>query len=278
LVWSSATIINTLCMPAQIALPDVNSLLDLHGQIALVTGASGGIGSVTARRLADAGASVAVHYHRNAPSADAVVAEITASGGRAMSVAADIGDEASCAAMFAQVTASLGPVDILVNNAADQGVQSLPEMTIDTWNAMMTTNLNGIFLTTRLAARAMIARGVRGAIVNIVSIEGHSPAEGHGHYATSKAGQLMFTRAAALEYGRSGVRVNSVSPGLINKPGLAEARPPGVARWTSAVPLERLGEPEDVADAVLFLASNASRWITGADLLVDGGISTRPTW
>jgi NAD(P)-dependent dehydrogenase (short-subunit alcohol dehydrogenase family) len=265
-------------MPAQITPPAVKSLLDLHGQVALVTGASGGIGSVTARRLAEAGASVAVHYHRNADSANAVASQITTGGGRAMSVAADIGDEASCSAMFAQISAGLGPVDILVNNAADQGVQALPEMSIETWNAMMTTNLNGIFLTTRIAAREMISRGARGAIVNIVSIEGHSPAEGHGHYATSKAGQLMFTRAAALEYGRSGVRVNSVSPGLINKPGLAEAWPPGVARWTSVVPLERLGEPEDVADAVLFLASNASRWITGADLLVDGGISTRPTW
>ena len=114
--------------------------------------------------------------------------------------------------------------------------------------------------------------------IYVVSIEGHSPAEGHGHYATSKAGQLMFTRAAALEYGRSGIRVNSVSPGLINRPGLAEDWPPGVARWTSVVPLERLGDPHDVADAVLFLVSRASRFITGADLLVDGGISTRPTW
>jgi NAD(P)-dependent dehydrogenase (short-subunit alcohol dehydrogenase family) len=278
LAWTPATIINTLCMPAQTTPPGVNSLLDLQGQVALVTGASGGIGSVTARRLAEAGASVAVHYHRNADAAQAVVTQISERGGTAMSVGADVGDEASCTAMFAQISATLGPVDIVINNAADQGVQSLPEMTIGTWNAMMTTNLNGIFLTTRIAAREMIARGVHGAIVNIVSIEGHSPAEGHGHYATSKAGQLMFTRAAALEYGRSGIRVNSVSPGLINKPGLAEAWPPGVARWTSAVPLERLGEPEDVADAVLFLASKAARWITGADLLVDGGISTRPTW
>jgi len=123
-----------------------------------------------------------------------------------------------------------------------------------------------------------MARGSGGAIVNIASIEGHSPAAGHGHYATSKAGQLMFTKAAALEYGRQGIRVNSVSPGLIDTGGLAEAWPPGVARWTAAAPLERLGQPEDVADAVLFLASPASRWITGADLLVDGGVSTHPTW
>ena len=258
--------------------PKVTEMLDLRGKVALVTGASGGIGRVIAQRLSDAGAAVAVHYHSNAASASAVVAAINGGGGRSVSVRADVASEADCAAMFASVAAALGPVDIVVNNAADQGVHALADMPLDAFKAMMATNLNGIFLTTRIAAAAMIARAATGAIVNVTSIEGHSPAEGHGHYATSKAGQLMFTRAAALEYGRSGIRVNSVSPGLINKPGLADAWPAGVARWTSVVPLERLGDPHDVADAVLFLASPASRWITGADILVDGGISTRPTW
>lgn len=259
-------------------IPAVDSLLDLRGRVALITGASGGIGQVIARRLSDAGAKVAVHFHRNESNATAVVSAIEKAGGTAVAVGADIASESSCAAVFSSVAASLGPVDILVNNAADQGVAGLAEMPLTTWQSMMATNLDGMFLCTRLAASAMIARGASGAIVNVVSIEGHSPAAGHGHYATSKAGQLMFTRSAALEYGRNGIRVNSVSPGLIDRPGLAEDWPPGVARWTSVVPLERLGQPEDVADAVLFLASPASRWITGADLLVDGGISTRPTW
>ena len=258
--------------------PNVSDLLSLRGRVALVTGASGGIGRVIAQRLSDAGARVAVHCHSNRASADAVVEAISAGGGRSIAVQADVAVEAECIAMFAQIAASLGPVDVIVNNAADQGVQSLADMSLAQFQAMMATNLDGIFLTTRIAASAMIARGAPGAIVNIVSIEGHSPASGHGHYATSKAGQLMFTRAAALEYGRNGIRVNSVSPGLIDRPGLAQDWPPGVARWTSVVPLERLGQPEDVADAVLFLASPASRWITGADILVDGGISTRPTW
>ena len=258
--------------------PTVTEMLDLRGKVALVTGASGGIGRVIAQRLSDAGAAVAVHYHSNAASAAEVVAAINGGGGRSFSIRADVASETDCVAMFASVAAALGPVDIVVNNAADQGVHALADMPLDAFKAMMATNLNGIFLTTRIAAAAMIARAATGAIVNVTSIEGHSPAEGHGHYATSKAGQLMFTRAAALEYGRSGIRVNSVSPGLINKPGLAEAWPAGVARWTSVVPLERLGDPHDVADAVLFLASPASRWITGADILVDGGISARPTW
>jgi NAD(P)-dependent dehydrogenase (short-subunit alcohol dehydrogenase family) len=259
-------------------IPAVGDLLKLNGKVALVTGASGGIGRVIAQRLSDAGAAVAVHFHNNANSAAAVVAALEQGGGRAVAFRADVAREDECEAMFASIAATLGPVDIVVNNAADQGVHALADMPLAIFQAMLATNLNGIFLTTRLAAAAMIARRAGGAIVNVASIEGHSPASGHGHYATSKAGQLMFTRAAALEYGRSGIRVNSVSPGLINREGLAEDWPPGVARWTSVAPLERLGDPHDVADAVLFLASPASRWITGADILVDGGISTRPTW
>ena len=258
--------------------PAVRDLLDLTDRVALVTGASGGIGRVIAQRLSDAGAKVAVHYHSNEAKAHETANLIVASGGAAMVVGADVGSEAECHVLFDTIASTLGPVDIVVNNAADQSVTDLRELPLEGWQSMMSTNLDGIFLTTRIAAAGMITRGVGGAIVNIVSIEGHSPASGHGHYATSKAGQLMFTRAAALEYGRSGIRVNSVSPGLIDRPGLAADWPPGVARWTSVVPLERLGQPEDVADAVLFLASPASRWITGADILVDGGISTRPTW
>ncbi len=259
-------------------IPAVSALLDLHGKVALVTGASGGIGRVIAQRLHEAGARVAVHFRTGAASAEATVAAIRAAGGQALAIGADIADASACTAMFDAVTSALGPVDILVNNAADQGVAGLADLSLQGWQAMMATNLDGVFLTTQIAAASMLARGAGGAIVNIISIEGHVPASGHGHYATSKAGQLMFTKAAALEYGRSGIRVNSVSPGLIDRPGLAADWPPGVARWTSAVPLERLGQPEDVADAVLFLASPASRWITGADLLVDGGISTRPQW
>ncbi len=260
------------------SIPAVRDLLDLTGRVALVTGASGGIGRVIARRLSEAGAKVAVHYNGNEAKAHDTANAIVASGGAAIVVGADVGSESACHAMFDTIASSLGPVDIVVNNAADQSVTELRELPLEGWQAMMATNLDGLFLTTRIAAAGMITRGVGGVIVNIVSIEGHAPASGHGHYATSKAGQLMFTRAAALEYGRSGIRVNSVSPGLIDRPGLAEDWPPGVARWTSVVPLERLGQPEDVADAVLFLASPASRWITGADVLVDGGISTRPTW
>src|SRR5690606_36155091 len=117
-----------------------------------------------------------------------------------------------------------------------------------------------------------------GAVVNIASIEGRQPAPGHAHYAASKAALLMFTKAAALELGSLGIRVNAVSPGLVHREGIEEAWPEGVERWQSAAPLKRLGQPADIADAALFLASDAARWITGAELVVDGGVSTRPTW
>jgi NAD(P)-dependent dehydrogenase (short-subunit alcohol dehydrogenase family) len=114
--------------------------------------------------------------------------------------------------------------------------------------------------------------------VNIASIEGLDPAAGHAHYASSKAGLIMFTRAAALEYGPRGIRVNSVSPGLIDREGLERDWPEGVARWKRRVPLGRLGTPNDVADAVLFLLSPAARWISGANLVVDGGMSAQSKW
>jgi NAD(P)-dependent dehydrogenase (short-subunit alcohol dehydrogenase family) len=128
----------------------------------------------------------------------------------------------------------------------------------------------------QVAAKHMLANG--GSIVNISSIEGLQPAFNHSHYATSKAAVLMHTRASALELGKHGIRVNAIAPGLIDREGLEQAWADGVTRWRTACPLERLGTPEDVADAVLFLISKAARWITGATLAVDGGMLTNRLW
>jgi NAD(P)-dependent dehydrogenase (short-subunit alcohol dehydrogenase family) len=138
--------------------------------------------------------------------------------------------------------------------------------------------VEGVMTLTKVAAAQMIQRRNGGAIVNISSIEGLQPAFGHSHYTTSKAAVLMYTRSSALELGRYGIRVNAVAPGLIDKEGLAEAWPEGVARWQAACPLGRLGTPEDIGDAVLFLISDAARWVTGATLVVDGGVLTNNTW
>lgn len=247
--------------------PDVHDLLSLAGETVLVTGASGNIGSGIARRLAEAGAEIVVHFHRDKASATSLVEEL----GSGLIVQADLGDADAVEAMFAACRPTM-----VVNNAAAQPVQALDTMRFEDWQAMMATNLDGAFLVTQCAARSWENAG--GAIVNIASIEGSDPAAGHAHYATSKAGLIMFSRAAALEYSPSGIRVNCVSPGLIDRDGLADDWPDGVSRWQEQAPLGRLGTPKDVADAVLFLLSPAARWISGINLVVDGGMSAQSRW
>ena len=148
------------------------------------------------------------------------------------------------------------------------------------WDAVLDVNLRAIHLLVRAAADALAANGGEqgGSVVNVASIEAHQPAPGHGHYAAAKAALVMLTRSAALEYGTRAIRVNSVSPGLVDDGGLSDRWPEGVERWLAAAPLGRLGTPEDVAEAVAFLASPQATWISGTDLVVDGGVLARPTW
>lgn len=258
--------------------PGVSDLLSLRGKVALVTGASAGIGRGVATRLSDAGAAVAVHYRGGKDDAEALASALRGKGRKSLSVHAELTDSGAAETMVRTVTEELGAIDILVNNAARQTHAGFDEMSLEEWRAMMAANLEAVFIVTKAVVAAMIARGSGGAIVNIASIEGLQPAPTHGHYAVSKAGLIMFTRAAALQYGKHGIRVNAVSPGVIRRDGIEEAWPEGVARWLKAAPLGRMGEDEDVADAVLFLASPASRWITGANLVVDGGVTSSPAF
>ncbi|HTV70901.1 MAG TPA: glucose 1-dehydrogenase [Rhizobiaceae bacterium] len=255
-------------------IPSVAKLLDLSGRTAIVTGASGGIGSGIARRFGEAGAHVICHYHGNKAAAEAVAAAITSAGGKATSVKADV----SAAKDITSLIEAAGGADILVNNAGIQPVKMFNDLSESDWTEMMAANVAGPFLLVRAFADALRKSGKGGAVVNIASIEGHNPAPGHGHYATSKAALLMFTKAAAMELGEHGIRVNSISPGLIHRGGIEQGWPEGVGRWKKAAALGRLGRPEDIADAALFLASDAARWITGTDLIVDGGVMARPTW
>jgi len=146
------------------------------------------------------------------------------------------------------------------------------------WQQVVAANLDSAVYVSQEAIRRMCDQKSGGAIVNIASIEGTDPAMGHSHYATSKAGLLMLTRSLTLEYGGQGIRTNAVSPGLINREGIEENWPEGVARWQETAPLKRMGSTTDVADAVLFLLSPASRWISGVNLVVDGGMSTVSRW
>jgi 3-oxoacyl-[acyl-carrier protein] reductase len=251
-------------------------LLDFSGRVALVTGAGTGIGTGIALRFAEARATVVVHYHNSQAGAQATARRIQDDGGRAIAVAADLTRRDEVERLVQGVVEQLGGLDVLVNNAGIYPLAPVLEMTEAEWDAVMDANLRSTFLCTQAAARHMIATSRHGSIVNIASIEAHHPAPGHSHYNAAKAAVLMHTRAAAQELGPRGVRVNAVSPGLVWREGLDAAWPEGVARYQAAVPLGRLGRPEDVADACLFLASPLAGWITGAELVVDGGVMSAP--
>lgn len=256
-------------MPAKTA----NNLCDLHGRIALITGAGSGIGAGIAKRFAQAGADVAIC---DLKSASVICEYIVSIGRRALAASADVSDPAQITSVFDTVSSQFGVPDILVNNAGIYPNASILEMTPAEWDQTIDIDLKSVFLCTQAAARKMIEAGKGGAIVNIGSIDATNPLAAHSHYAAAKAGVIAFTKAAAQELGRYGIRVNCVSPGLINRPGLSEAWPDGYQRFLSRAPIGRLGEPDDIGDACVFLASNAARWITGTNLIVDGGVQACP--
>ncbi len=255
-------------------IPPVKTLLDFSNTVAIVTGSGSGLGQSLARRFAEAGANVVVHYRSSAEGARAVVKHIAGLGGQAIAVQGDLTREDDAARLVRQTVEAFGRVDVLINNAGLYPRASVLEMTPAQWDKVVDANLRSVFLCTQAAARQMIAQGGGGAIVNITSIEAENPAPDHSHYDAAKGGVLMYTRASAYELAAHGIRVNAVAPGLIWREGIEQAWPDGVARWQKTAPLRRLGLPEDVADACLFLASPASRWITGASLTVDGGVLT----
>jgi 3-oxoacyl-[acyl-carrier protein] reductase len=234
----------------------------LEGKTALVTGASRGIGRAIAASLADAGASVVVSYRSGADEAEAIASEI---GGRA--VQADVADPESAAALVGDA----GDLDVLVNNAGVTRDGLLVRMSDDDWNTVIDTNLASVFYTCRAAVRGMMKKRA-GAIVNISSIVGIHGNWGQTNYAASKAGIIGFTKALARELGSRNVRANVVVPGYV-KTRLTDVLPGDATQaMLGSTPLGRLGDPEDVAGAVRFLCSEEAAFITGAVLLVDGGL------
>ncbi|QBI21369.1 SDR family oxidoreductase [Egibacter rhizosphaerae] len=248
--------------------------LDLSGRGVLVTGAGRGLGATIAERFALAGARVIVN-HRSGDG-EAVAEAIRDSGGEAVAVAADVSDDEGPARLAEAAAAELPTLDVLVNAAAAQPLHPWEELDAAAWDAVLAATLRSAFAMTRACEAALVE--ARGAVVNISSIEARQPMPGHAHYAAAKAGLERLTQAAAVELGPRGVRVNAVAPGLIHREDLPRNWPEGIARYEAAAPLGRTGGADEIADAVVFLASPAAAWITGTTLVVDGGVTAAPSW
>ena len=240
--------------------------------VALVTGGSRGIGRAIALRLAHDGNTVAVNYAANAAAAEEVVERITSSGGTALAVSADVGDADAVSEMLSDVEERLGRVGILVNNAGITHDDLLLRMGPDAWDDVIQTNLRSVYLCTRAAMRGML-RLKWGRIISVGSVSGIAGNPGQANYAASKAGIIGFSKSVAREVGSRNITVNVVAPGFIET-DMTDQLGSGVAEEVvQRVALGRLGQPEEIAAAVGYLASDDAAYVTGQTLVVDGGLA-----
>jgi glucose 1-dehydrogenase len=257
----------------------------LKGQKALVTGASSGIGEAVARNLAQAGASVVINYHSEQDEAEKIVDDIRSHGGDAIAIGANVANEDEVIAMFEQMYREFGTIDILVNNAGLQKDAALVDMTLDQWNLVIGVNLTGQFLCAREAAKEFMKRGVKpdvscaaGKIICMSSVHQVIPWAGHVNYASSKGGIDMMMKSIAQELAPHKIRVNSIAPGAIETPinTSAWSTPEAKANLLQLIPFNRVGVPDDIGKAVVWLASDDSDYVHGATLFVDGGMTLYP--
>ncbi|NMF83274.1 3-oxoacyl-[acyl-carrier-protein] reductase [Nodosilinea sp. P-1105] len=242
----------------------------LQGQVAVVTGASRGIGRAIASSLAAAGAQVVVNYARSSTAAEELVAQITADGGSALAMQADVSQVDQVDALFKTTLEKLGRIDILVNNAGITRDTLLLRMKPEDWQAVIDLNLTGVFLCTRAVAKSMLKQR-SGRIINIASVAGQMGNPGQANYSAAKAGVIGFTKTIAKEMASRGVTVNAVAPGFIETDMTGEL--PNTDEILKYIPLGRFGQPEDIAGMVRFLAADpAAAYITGQVFNVDGGM------
>jgi 3-oxoacyl-[acyl-carrier protein] reductase len=251
----------------------MRNYLDLTGQVALVTGASSGIGAATAIVLADLGAKVAIGYHANQTGANQVRERIAAEGGEALTLRADVRLASEACGLVSSAVDRFGPIDILVNNAGSL-IKRLPiaDITEPGWDEVMDLNLKSAVICSQAVTGSMIERK-RGAIINVVSIAGRNGGgPGAGPYATAKGGLIAFTKSLAKEMAPYGVRVNGVSPGVIDTPfHEAFSTPEMIRKFVEAIPLGRVGTSLEVATTIAFLASSAASYLVGETIEVNGG-------
>jgi glucose 1-dehydrogenase len=257
----------------------------LKGQVAIVTGAGSGIGAAVAIALAQEGATVAVNHPNFPGPANEIVEQIKANGGNAFAAAADVSSEAEVEAMFRDVIAAHGTVDILVANAGLQRDSALTKMSLADWQLVLNVNLTGQFLCAREAAREFLRRGVdparskaAGKIICMSSVHQVIPWGGHCNYATSKGGVMLFMKSIAQELAPHKIRVNAIGPGAIKTAINRSAweTPEAEAALRTLIPYDRVGVPEDIAQAAVWLASDESDYVTGTTLFVDGGMTLYP--
>jgi glucose 1-dehydrogenase len=257
----------------------------ISGQPALVTGANSGIGKAVALGLAQAGADVVINYVTDPAAAEDVAHQIEAMGRRAIAIKADVSNEAEVDAMFAQAIQHFGTLHIVVNNAGLQRDAHFEEMTLAQWQMVLGVNLTGQFLCSRAAVREFKRRSVdanlsraAGKIICMSSVHEQIPWAGHANYASSKGGVLMLMKSLAQEVAPHRIRVNSIAPGAIRTPINTSAweTPEAYKSLMTLVPYNRIGEPEDIAQAAIWLSSDASDYVTGTTLFVDGGMTLYP--
>jgi glucose 1-dehydrogenase len=269
----------------EIVMPQCQVERVLKGQKALVTGGSSGIGKAVAIALGHAGADVVVNYVRGADQAREVVSAIELCGSRSLACQADVSQEDQVSAMFAEMKAEFGTIDILINNAGLQQDVPFDEMTLAQWNRVINVNLTGQFLCAREAVREFKRRGVvpeiscaAGKIICMSSVHEVIPWAGHVNYAASKGGVMLMMKSIAQEVAPYRIRVNSIAPGAIRTPINTEAwqTPEAYEALMTLVPYKRIGEPEDIGRAAVWLASDQADYINGISLFVDGGMTLYP--
>ncbi|MBZ9784269.1 glucose 1-dehydrogenase [Pseudomonas sp. REP124] len=258
--------------------------ISLEPQVALITGASSGIGAGVARAMADAGAAVVINYHTEAAPAEALAHQINVAGGQAIAVGADVSSEEDVERLFAQTLDTFGALDILVANSGLQKDAATVDMSLADWNRVIAVNLTGQFLCARAALRIFQRQGVRqgvskaaGKIIHVSSVHQRIPWAGHANYAASKGGVHLLMQSLAQEVSHQRIRINGIAPGAI-RTAINRQATQGAAEkeLLKLIPYGRIGDVEDVANAAVFLASDASDYIVGSTLFIDGGMSLYP--